>query len=199
MPLFGKSKEEKEIEREVRYKQGLARVRGYIEKSKETQKRLWTLGKRSLQLGDKRQFQNVARGYLRVGDIISRWERYIVAAETVAVQRGQVKATADFMQTMTALSESMMAGAQPKDVMQMQKQMETALAKAQSLDETLGVVMDATGDTVFSGEGLSEDALKDVEKTMTAEAVSEEGGEADARIKEGLQRIEAQMKKEMGG
>lgn len=198
MPFFGKSKETKEIEREVRYKQGLARVRGYIGKSRESQKRLWGLGKRSLQLGDRQQFQNIARAYLRVGGIINRWERYIVAAETVAVQRGQVKVTGEFVQSLNALSESMMAGARPQEVMAMQQGLEVALARAQNLDETLAVAMDAAGDTIFSSEGLSEEALGDIEQAMGAEAANEEGAEADSRIAEGLKRIEEQMKKELG-
>ena len=111
MPLFGKDKETKEIEREVKYRQGLSKVRAYVEKSRESQRRLWGLGKRALKLGDQQQFQNIARAYVRVGGIISRWEKYLVAVETVAVQRGQVKATGDFLKSMQALSESMMSGA----------------------------------------------------------------------------------------
>ena len=147
MPLFGKSKQEKEIEREVKFKQGLAKARGYINKSQESQRRLWALGKRSLELGDRRQFENITKAYLRTADVITRWERFIVTAETVAVQRGQVKATGDFISSMNALSDSMMAGASPEDVTKMQVGLETALTRAQTLDETLTAVMDATSDT----------------------------------------------------
>ena len=198
MPLFRKNKELKEIEREVKFKQGLSRVRSYIERSRESQKRLWNLGQRSLQLGDRQQFQNIARAYLRVGGMVNRWERYTVAAETVAVQRGQVKATGEFLQSMNALSQSMMAGAKPEEVMAMQRDLEVALARAQNLDETLATVMDAAGETIYSSEGLSEEALADVEKAMGAEAATEEGAEADSRIAQGLKAIEAQMNKELG-
>lgn len=198
MPLFGKSKEEKEIEREVKYKQGISRVRSYIERSRQTQKRLWDLGKRSLKLGDRRQFEQISRAYLRTGDIVNRWERYVVAAETIAVQRGQVKATQEFIGSVNALSESMMTGAKPQDITKMQVELEKALTKAQTIDETLAAVMDATSDTVFSAEGLSEESLKDVESAMLTEAAREESSTAqDERIKSGIKQIEEAMRKEM--
>ena len=198
MPLFGKDKETKEIEREVKYRQGLSKVRAYVEKSRESQRRLWGLGKRALKLGDQQNFQNIARAYVRVGGIISRWEKYLVAVETVAVQRGQVKATGDFLKSMQALSESMMSGAKPQEITKMQVDLEKALVKAQTIDETLAAVMDASSDTIFSSEGLSDESLKEVQEAMSAEAAHDESSTVqDERIASGIKSIEEQMRKEM--
>jgi len=197
MPLFGKSKEEKELEREVKFRQGLSRVRNYIEKSKETRKRLWELGKRALQLGDEAQFRNIARAYLRLGDIINRWERYLVAAETVAVQRGHIKATREFIGSIEALSQLMMSGAKPEDLLRMQRDLEMALARARNLDEALSVVMDASSEAIFSAEGLSEDALREVEAAMRTEVGAEGTAELDERISRGLKQIEEEMRREI--
>ncbi len=199
MPLFGKSKEAKEIEREVKFKQGLSRVRGFVDRSRASQRNLWGLGKRSLQLGDRKQFENIARAYLRMGETINRWERYMVSAETMAVQRGQVKATGDFLRSINALSESMLAGAKPEEIMKMQVELEKGLARAQTLDETLAVVMDASNESIFSSEGLSEESLKEVESAMSSEAARDEGAATDTRIDSGMKRIEELMKKELGG
>ena len=187
----------REIEREIRFKQGLSRVRSYIQKCQQSQKRIWELGKRALKLGDRQQFEHIARAYLRTGDLIMRWERYLVAVESMALQRGQVKATQEFVKSMGALSESMMTGASPEDVVKMQQDLEIALERAQTLDETLAAVMDATSDTVFSAEGLSEESLKEVEAAMVGEAGAEESGALDVRISQGLKRIEDEMRKEM--
>ncbi|MBI4330599.1 MAG: hypothetical protein HY673_04910 [Chloroflexi bacterium] len=191
-------RQEKDIQREVKYKQGLIRVKGYIQRCRASQKEFWELGKRALKLGDQRQFQNIARSYLRAGEIASRWERYLVAAETIAIQRGQVKATGEFVQSVRALSESMMAGAKAEDVVKMQVELEQALTRAQTVDETLGAVMDATADTVFSSEGLSEDNLKEIRDAMSAEAAHEESAAVqDDRIAAGIKAVEEQMRKEM--
>lgn len=190
-------RQSKEIQREVRFKQGLSKVRAYVQKCQQAQKRYWELGKRSLKLGDRQQFEHITRAYLRTGEMGNRWERYLVAMETVSIQRDQVKATGVFAQSMQALSESMMAGAKPEDIAKMQMELERALTKAETLDETLSAIMDATSDTIFSAEGLSEESLREVEAAMSGEAVHEEGAAVDDRIAQGLRRIEEEMKKEI--
>jgi len=198
MGILDGRRQKKEIEREVRFKQGLSRVRSYVQKCNQAQKRYWELGKRALKLGDRQQFENIARAYLRTGDTMARWERYLLAMETVSIQRDQVKSTGEFAGSMKALSDSMMVGAKPEDITKMQVELERALTRARTLDETLAAVMDATSDTIFSAEGLSEDSLKEVETAMRGEVEYEVGEAAvDERIARGLQRIEEEMKKEL--
>lgn len=194
----GKGKQLKDIERDVKYKQGISRVKIYVQRSKEVQKQLWELGKKALKLGDMKQFQQIARSYLRSGEMVSRWDRYLLAAETLALQRGQVKATQEFVNSINALSQSMMVGAKPEEVMKMQLELERALAKAQTVDETLSAVMDATSDTIFSPEGLSEESLKEIQDAMSSEAAHEESiTPQDKRISEGIKAVEEQMRREI--
>jgi hypothetical protein len=195
--FFERRRQTKDIEREVKFKQGLSKVRSYVQKCNQAQKRYWELGKRALKLGDRQQFENIAKAYLRTGEMANRWERYLVAMETVSLQRDQVKATGVFAQSMKALSDSMMAGAKPEDITKMQMELEQALTRAETLDETLSAIMDTTSDTIFSAEGLSEESLREVETAMSGEAVHEEGAAADDRIAQGLHRIEEEMKKEL--
>jgi hypothetical protein len=197
MGFLERRRQEKEIQREVKFKQGLSKVRTYVEKCNQAQKRYWELGKRALKLGDRKQFENIVKAYLRTGEMANRWERYLVAMETVGIQRDQVKATGMFAQSMKALSDSIMAGAKPEDITKMQMELERALTKAETLDETLAAIMDATSDTIFSAEGLSEESLKEVEAAMKGEALHEEGAVKDDRIAQGLRRIEEEMKKEL--
>ena len=195
--FFDQRRQKKEIEREVKFKQGLSKVRSYVQKCNQAQKKYWTLGKRALKLGDRQQFENISKAYLRAGEMANRWERYLVSMETVALQRDQVKATGAFAESMKALSTSMMAGAKPEDVSKMQMDLQQALIRAETLDETLTAVMDATSDTIFSSEGLSEESLQERETAMSGEVEHEEGAALDDRISSGLRRIEDQMRKEM--
>ena len=194
---FERRRQTKEIEREVKYKQGLARVRGYVQKCQRAQKRYWTLGKRALSLGDRGQFENVARAYIATGEAANRWERYLVAMETVSVQRDQVRATGEFAKSMSALSASMMAGAKPEEITRVHMELEQALVRAQTLDETLSAVMDASNDSIFSAEGMTDDSLSQIESAMKMETEQDEAGALDQRIDSGLKRIEEEMKKEM--
>ncbi|MCL0036061.1 hypothetical protein M1N22_02560 [Dehalococcoidia bacterium] len=195
--FFERRRQTKEIEREVKFKQGLSRVRNYVQKCNQAQKRYWELGKRALKLGDRQQFENIVKAYLRTGEMVNRWERYSVAMETISLQRDQVKATGTFAESMKALSASMMAGAKPEDITKMQIDLEQALTRAETLDETLSAIMDSTSDTIFSAEGLSEESLQEVEAAMKGEAAHEEGQALDDRIAAGLRRIEEEMRKEM--
>lgn len=186
----------KQIERDIKFKQGLSKVRNYVQKCKDAQKRYWQLGKRSLTLGDRQQFENIAKAYLQTGEMISRWERFLVAMETISLQKDQVNATGEFAKSMSALSSSMMAGASPKDITNIQMEMERALAKAHTLDETLTAVMDVTNDSIFLSDGLSTDSLEQVEAVMKGEITDDESGALDERIATGLKTIEEQMRKE---
>ncbi len=195
MGLFGKSKKEKEIEREVKFKQGVKKVQSYIQKCRASQQRFWDMGKRALSLGDKQQFQNMAKAYINTGDVANRWERYIVTMETVRIQRDQAQASKEFMSSMNILSATMAVGIDAKQLTKMQKDLEMALAKAETVDEALGVVMDTTSDSVFAADGIADKSIKEIEAAMTGEAVSEEGEAFDSRIADGLKKIEEEMQK----
>ena len=195
--FFERRRQSKEIEREVKFKQGLSRVRNYVQKCQQAQTKYWELGKRALSLGDQQQFENVARAYLRTGEAANRWQRYLLAMETVSIQRDQVKVTGDFAQSMSAVSASMMSGAKPEDITKVQMELESALTRAQTLDETLAAVMDASNETIFSSEGLSDSSLKEIEAAMKGEIDKEEAGALDQRIAGGLKSIEEEMKKEI--
>lgn len=192
-----KREETKEVEREVQFRRGLARVRGHINKCQKSKKRYWELGKRALQLGDQQQFRQIARTYLWTMEQIDRWERYLLQLETVAARRDQVKATTEFMKSITALSQSMMAGASEEDVAKMQVELEKAVARSEMLEETMAIVMDATSETVFGSEELSEEAVDRIQKAMTEAAEVEESEVFDAKIEEGLRQIEEAMRKDL--
>ena len=74
MGFLDKRYQAKEIEREVKFKQGLSQVRNYVRKCYQAEKRYWELGKRALKLGDRRQFESIAKAYLRARDMINHWD-----------------------------------------------------------------------------------------------------------------------------
>jgi len=106
--------------------------------------------------------------------------------ETVSIQRDQVKVTGEFAQSMSAVSASMMAGARPEDITKVQMELESALTRAQTLDETLAAVMDASNDTIFSSEGLSDSSLKEIFDVFTS-------GKKGSKISDITEQIEMMM------
>jgi len=71
-----------------------------------------------------------------------------------------------------------------------------ALAKAETLDEALSVVMDSTSESVFSTEGFADNSIKEIEAAMSGEVMHQEGGAIDDRIAQGLKKIEDEMSKD---
>lgn len=201
MPLFEGRRQTREIQRELQFRKGKARVNSYIQKCQQNRKKYWELGKKALRLGDKRQFQQIARAYQWTLEQVNRWERYLLQLETVSARKDQVKATGAFIGSMKAMSKTMMAGASPREIAKMQVNLEKALTRAETLDETLSLVMDASSETIFTSDELSEEKIGEIEKAMAGEAVHEEGEgvseKADAGIDEGLKKIEEEMKKDM--
>ena len=98
MRLFRKDKDTKNIEKAIKFRHGLSRVRSYTEQLKQGQDKLWTLGRRASELGDTQQLRNISTQYARNQDLIKRWERYLVTAETSAVRRDHAQLTKDFLE-----------------------------------------------------------------------------------------------------
>jgi len=192
-----KSKEEKEMEREIAFRKGVTRIQGFVKKNEQVKKRYWEAGKKALRLGDQKRFQQYARGYQYSLNLIKRWETYLLDLQMLSVRRDQVKATTNFIESMKALSQSLLSGAKPKDIVKMEVAMEKAVAQGQALDEALSVAMEVGGESLFAFDEVSDESIKDIEQSMVGEAGRDEGESFDAEIEAGLKRIEQEMRKEL--
>ena len=191
----------KEIELRMQAQQGKAKIRRHMLKQEKLKQRLWELGKRALRLGNEQQFRQSAQLYLRTLQNIKRGEQLLLTLDAVEVYRDQAHSTVDFMQAVQAMSQSILASASPRGMAEMQRDLELAVARAQSMEERLGLIMEMTDQTVFAPEELGdadmEAQLRELERAMQSEAEHEEGTQFDERIEEGLKRIEEEMKKEL--
>lgn len=193
-------KQEREIERELAARRGKLQIQKHIKQQREMAQKLWGLGKRALQLGDAKQFEQIGKQYLWTLEDIKRWERFLLTFEAIEARKDQAKAAAEFMRSVQAMSKSMLASAAPADLAKMQRDLELALARAQNLEQTMDYIMEATDQSVFATSEIADtdlaSSLQELEKTMKQEA--EAGGadaDLDARIAEGLKKIEEEMRK----
>jgi hypothetical protein len=200
----GTRRQQKEIERDLEARRGKLKIQQHIKKQQEMSKKLWELGKRATQLGETRQFQQIGKQYLWTMEDIKRWERYLLSFEAIEARRDQARSYAEFMRAANAMSKSMLSNANPKEFAKMQADLELGLARAQGVEQTMDYLMDVTDQTVFSSEELSDSemdaSLREIERTMQEEskvAASDSNArvDLDARIAEGLRKIEGEMKK----
>lgn len=196
---FENRKQEREIERELQTRRGKLQIQKHIKKQREMAQKLWGLGKRALDLSDAKQFEQIGKQYLWTLEDVKRWERFLLTFEAIEARKDQAKATAEFMTSIQAMSKSMLANAKPAEMAKTQRDLELALARAQTLEETMDVMMSITDESVFASTTSSDadldSSLQELEKTMKQEADKSGDADADARIAEGLKKIEEEMKK----
>ena len=195
MSLF-KSKRKRELEAELQFKRSQKKIDQFISKLKKSEKKYWELAKKSLSLGDKRQFKEIGASYLRVRNQIKRWEQYAVKLDTVRLKRDEVAMTGEFMRTMTDMAQSILHGAKPEEIQAMQSKLEVAFEKVETVSDTMELVMDAGSESIMGGESVGEDQLGELEKLASEEVGQTETSDLDAKITAGLKDIEAELKKE---
>ena len=175
MKIFRKDKDTKKIEQAIKFRQGLGRVRSYADKLKLGQDKLWSLGRRASELGDTQQLKSISAQYARNQELIARWERYLVKAETSAVRRDHAQLTKDFLDSMSSIGTYMTPDATPKDILEMERNTEKALSEAQAIDEGLSVMMQAAGDSLLEPGDLSGASPAELEKALSQDFTYQHG------------------------
>ena len=156
MNLFEGNRKKKEQEREVEFRQGLNRIRIYLAECRQHQKRYWDLARRARSLDDQPQCELISRRYLWTTTQIKAWEKYLLQLETLSLTREQVRASTAFGQSLSSLSASMLSGASPSELSRMQHDLEQAIARGASLDETLSVALEASSRSLLNNPFLAQ-------------------------------------------
>lgn len=189
-------KREQELERDVQVRITKGRIRGYLESQNKMVTQLTTLAKRALALGDETRFRQVGRQLLWTQKDILRWERYLLSFEILEARRGQAKASVDLLASVKALGESLAEMAGPENMGEMQRELETGLARASNLEERMELMMDMVDHTLASDMKVDEGALEGLEANMTDEITRQEAEKFDPEIESGLRKIREELEKQ---
>ncbi len=195
MNLF-KSKQEKEIERKIKARQGKKTVERHVQRQKANIEKYWALAKRAYRLKDTKMFEQIATFILATQRDVTQWERRLVYFDMVEAQRDQVLAAAEFAQAYQELAKSMLASANPADLAKIQKDIEVAMLRSDMMEEVMENLMDLS-------EGMLQDVrledhgneLKQIMAALQTEAVEESQAPSDSEIEASLRAIEEQMKR----
>lgn len=189
--------DDREIENQILLRRTLNHIQRFIDRLRAQKQRYRDLAARSVQLGDSDQARKMAVAYIRTEDMITTWQRYLVSMEAVALQRDQATASTQFIQSMRALSSSMILGPKSEDAMKMQVDMERALQTARTLEETMSVVMSAAADSIFStATEIDPGILSQLENQLASESEQHVQSPMDDRVDDGLRRIGELLRKE---
>lgn len=193
--LKGKSRQEKDIEIELRYRKAKATLKNYIGKLEGLQKMIHDQGKQAARIGDEKFLRRQAAKYLALQERIRKGQKMLLLMEEMRLQKEMVKVSGDFVGFARDLSESIFEAPDTEDIAAMQIELEKAMHQAETIDETLSVAIDMTSEGILSAENFSEKEMGEITKTMEGEAETEENG-LDGRITNGIKEVEEMMKKE---
>ena len=165
--------ERKEFERQVQARQGRARIKRHITRQRQMLGKLREMMRRALLLKDERQFRALAKQYLWTQQDIRRWERNLLAFDSLQARRDQVKATREFLESMQAMSKSILVNADPAELAQMEQDLQMALARAQTMEEVLDAMMEAVDESVFTFEEMEEHDLSQAMEALAQDLIEE--------------------------
>lgn len=193
-PLFGKSKEEKDIEREIRYRKARSTLQRYIDRLENLQTMVYNQGKQAAKLGDDKFVTRQAGKYLALQDRVKKGQKMLMLMEEARLQRELVKVSSEFVTFARDLSQSIFEGPDVNKVAHMQVEMEKAMGQAEKIDEALAVAVDMASEGVLSSSDYSDKDINEITRAMQGEAETDEKG-LDERISKGIKQVEEQMKR----
>lgn len=189
-----KSKQEKEIEREIRYRKAKTTLKSYIDKLHGLQKMIYDQGKQSARLGDETFLKRQAAKYLVLQERIRKGQKMLLLMEEAKLQKELVKVSGDFVSFAKDISKSIFEAPDTKKIAGMQVELEKAMQQAEAIDETLSIAIDMASEGILSADNFSETDMAEIVKTMEGEVETEEKG-LDERITKGIKEVEDRMKK----
>jgi hypothetical protein len=186
-------RQEKEMDRDVQVRMTKANLRRHIQHQKEMSRRLRDLAKRALALNDQPRFKQTGKQLLWTRTDIQRWEQYLLSLEILEARRDQMRASVDLLGSIKSMTESLAEAAGPKQVVELQRELEQGLARAASLEERMDVMMELLDSTLASDMPADDGMLRDLEEQLTTEVAAEETADFDREIEDGLAKIRSEL------
>jgi|GEM_PF-1715865 len=191
-------KQRKEVERKIVVNQGKRKASRHIRDQKKRLREFWELAKRSYRLGDVALYRKIAAIISATRQDIKRWERRMVYFEMIQAQRDQVLAGSEFAKAFHAMAGSMLANANPADMVRIQHDLQLGLAMADQLDDTLEDMMEMTDDMLDDVEGERDAEMDEIMAAVAREAEQEAEPGFDADIEASLKQIEEALNRDLG-
>jgi len=194
MGIF-KSRDEKELERSIRVKQFLNKIRREIIECDRRVKTYVEFAKRAKQTGDKQSFGTAKSGLKQTMVAKRLRERQLLHLQIAMTVRDQASADVNFARAMKEVATAIQELVQSVNMTQIQMQYEKSMAQSEALKDQMESFIDTASDTVQQRDAQSEAVVKDeeIDRLIDEEVAKAEGDKFDAEIDKGLKDIERQL------
>jgi len=196
MSLF-KSKAERKIERDIQVRQGISQIRRQIKNLEQNEKEWIEKARRAKRLGSDSQLALIKRTIRQTISQRMMMDRQLLAIETASQMKSQAESHASFAKAMAAVSTAIGEVFGTVDLTRTQKNFEMAIAKAESMEERMNILLDMTEGSMSAGaEGVDEGIILDEEIDRLIDSESEGGGRRrlSPEIEKELAEIERELK-----
>lgn len=194
MGIF-KSRDEKELERQIRIKQFITKIRREIADCDKKMKTYIQYAKRAKQIGDPQSLATSKSGLKQVLVAKRLRERQCLHLEIAMTIRDQAEADVNFARAMKEVSIAISELVKSVNMTEIQMQYERAMAQSETLKEQSESFIETASQTVQDRETGSEEVVKDAEidKLIEEEAARSEADTFDKNIEKGLKDIEKEL------
>ena len=194
MGLF-KSKQERQIERDIEIRKGIARVKRQIADLGRHEAEWLEKAQRARQMGSTQELQFIKRTLKNTIAQRRILERQMLMMESAFQLKNQMETYQAFAESMGAVSKSIAEVFQTTDIAQTQKEFERAISKAQSMEQMMDVFLSMSSGSLTEVTTDSE-SVKDseIDAMLDARIGAAEREGLDPEIERGLKQIEEELR-----
>ena len=188
-----KSKQQRELDREVAIQRALALHRQHASKLQQHERQYMEKAVRAKRAGDKVNFQRLCRMVAQTTNERRAIESQLLYFETILQTRDKVRLFKDFAGGMKAMAKSIGDVFRDLDAGDMLKDVETALAQSSQLETTMSLVLDRISSSQMSSSSDVEAiTAEEIERIVAGQQASADTT-IDKQIEAGLKAIEREL------
>ena len=191
---FFKSQQEKEMERRMQVRQGRRKVERHIKTQQKQVQRYWELAKRAYNLGNRDMLLKLANLISKTRQDIKRWEERLLYFDMIEAMRDQALAGAEFAKAFQAMSQTILASADPSVLNSIQIELEKSMMVADELEDRLEDFQSSMDDMLEATSSEDRAELAEILRIIQSEAEKEPQEELDPEI----QALEKQIEDLLG-
>lgn len=180
MGLF-KSAEERRLERDIKIRQGIRRIEKAITEQNKFSDEFVKNARQAKQIGDMASYQFIRNSLKKTATIKKLLERQLLAVKNALLIKRQAEASADFAGAMAIMASEVSKLYGETNLMKTQLDWEKAMAQSQTMEEKMGMFLDAMESGAASDVAATPaEAITDeeIDRMITAEEQVETAKEA---------------------
>lgn len=189
MPLF-KSKQERKIERDLRIKTGLNKIRRQIKTLEKSEQGYIQKALKARETSDAANLGLIKSALKRTLSQRRTLERQLLTLETASQIKDQAEAHVQFAASMTELSKSIAEAFGSIDLSRSIADFEKSMTQAESMEERMEIFLDMSEDSLVSRESATTTGVQDDEIDQLLDACAPRGAKERGSLAREIDTIE---------